>query len=54
MSEVNTYIQEMTGKYIMGLIDESEYDTIVKNCKKMGIEDALAIENAAYARYLAR
>lgn len=54
MSQVNTYLQEMTGKYIMGLVDESEYDTIVENCKKMGIEEALAIENAAYTRYLSR
>lgn len=54
MSQVNTYLQEMTGKYVMGLIDASEYDTMVENCKKMGIEDALAIENAAYTRYLAR
>lgn len=54
MSDVNTYLQEMTGKYIMGLVGEDEYDTIVNNCKAMGIEEALEIENAAYARYLAR
>ena len=54
MSQVNTYLDEMVGKYIMGLIDTAEYDTMVENCKKMGIEQALEIENAAYARYLAR
>lgn len=54
MSQVNTYLDEMVGKYIMGLIDTAEYDTMVENCKKMGIEQALGIENAAYARYLAR
>lgn len=54
MSEVDTYLDEMVGKYIMGLIDETEYDTIVENCRKMGIEQAVEIENAAYTRYLSR
>ena len=54
MSQVDTYLDEMVGKYIMGLIDASEYDAIVENCRKMGIEQVVAIENAAYQRYLAR
>lgn len=54
MSQVDTYLDEMTGKYIMGLIDASEYDTIVENCRRMGIEEVVEIQNAAYQRYLSR
>ena len=51
MNQVNTYRDEMINKIIMGQLPMSEYDTVVENAKKMGLEEAVAIENAALERY---
>lgn len=53
MNNVNTYANEMVLKYITGSADlanfESEYMTTIKS---MHIEDAIAIYQAAYDKYL--
>ena len=51
MNQVKTYRDEMISKIIMGQLPIDTYDSVVEQCKSMGLEDALAIENAAYERY---
>ncbi|MBQ3668752.1 MAG: extracellular solute-binding protein [Clostridia bacterium] len=54
MNQVKTYRDEMISKIIMGQVPFEEYDTVVEQCKAMGLERALEIENAAYERYQSR
>lgn len=51
MNQVKTYRDEMISKMIMGQVPFEDYDSVVEQCKSMGLERALEIENAAYARY---
>lgn len=51
INQVTTYRDEMIGKIIMGQVPMSEYDAIVEAAKGMGLEQAVAIENAALVRY---
>ena len=51
MNQVKTYRDEMISKIIMGQVPFEEYDSVVEQCKSMGLERALEIENAAYERY---
>lgn len=53
-NNVTTYRDEMVGNLIMGLVDMEEYDVMVEEAKAMGIEEAVAIYNAALERYNAR
>lgn len=54
INQVNTYRDEMTLKFIFGDVEISEFDDYVNNLKKMGLDRALEIQNAAYERYKAR
>lgn len=54
MSEVNTYKDEMILKFIMGVEPMSKYDEYVSRIKKMNIDEAVKIQQAAYDRYLKR
>ncbi|MCL2878843.1 MAG: extracellular solute-binding protein [Treponema sp.] len=54
MNDINIYVQEMVTKYILGTENLGTYDTFISTIKRMGIDQALAIQNAAYTRYLAR
>jgi putative aldouronate transport system substrate-binding protein len=51
MNEVNTYITEMKTKFILGTEPLSSYDTFIATVRRMGIERAIEIENAALTRY---
>lgn len=51
MNEVNTYVDEMRLKFIMGQEPLEKYDEFVDNLKKLGIEDVIAIRNAALERF---
>ena len=51
MSEVNTYVKEMWIKFIMGTEPIDNYDKFVATLKKMGIEEAIKIQQTAYDRY---
>lgn len=51
MSEVNTYVKEMWIKFIMGTEPIENYDKFVATLKKMGIEDAIKVQQSAYDRY---
>lgn len=54
ISQINTYRDEMTLKFIFGDADINEFDEYVGNIEKMGLERALEIQNAAYERFKAR
>lgn len=51
MNEVKTYRDEMTIKYIMGQESLDTFDQYVESMKKLGIDRALEIQNAALKRY---
>ncbi|AEE96483.1 extracellular solute-binding protein [Mahella australiensis] len=54
MTEINTYRDEMTLKFIMGQVPLSEFDDFVNTIKGMNIDRAIEIEQAALDRYFAR
>ncbi|GIP34886.1 extracellular solute-binding protein [Paenibacillus sp. J2TS4] len=54
MSEVNTYFDEMFIKFIMGVEPLEKFDGFISTLKKMGIEEAVQIQQAAYDRFQAR
>ncbi|MDR2101084.1 MAG: extracellular solute-binding protein [Treponema sp.] len=54
MSEVNTYRDEMAVKFILGTENLSSWTTYVNTLKRMRIDRAIAIQEAALARYNAR
>ncbi|MCL2477940.1 MAG: extracellular solute-binding protein [Treponema sp.] len=51
MNEVNTYVSEMVTKYILGTENLGTFDTFISTVQRMGIDRALAIQNAALDRY---
>ena len=51
MNEVNTYCDEMFVKFIVGSESLDNFDQYVNTIVGMGIEEATAIEQAAYDRY---
>jgi putative aldouronate transport system substrate-binding protein len=55
-SEVQTYAASELTKFVIGdrEISEEEYDNFIDTCISLGIEDCIAIKQAAYDRYLAR
>jgi hypothetical protein len=54
MSDIATYIDEMTLKFITGVTPLSEFDNYMAQVKNMGIEDALAITQAEYDAFMAK
>ena len=51
MSEINTYVEEMFTKFVMGKESFDNFDTFVNNIKKLKIEDAIQIQQDAVDRY---
>lgn len=51
MGDVDTYRDEMVLKFIMGEEPISKFDSYVEQLKKMGIEEAIKINQAALDRY---
>ena len=53
---LKTYISEMAQKFMMGTesLDAANIDKFYKQLKQMGIEECVAIQQAAYERYLAK
>jgi putative aldouronate transport system substrate-binding protein len=51
MSEINTYKDEKILKFIMGVEPLDKFDDYVKQIKKMGIDEAIKIQQAALDRY---
>ncbi|MFQ3578636.1 MAG: extracellular solute-binding protein [Bacteroidales bacterium] len=54
MNEVNTYVSEMTNKIIMGVEPIAKFDEFVQIQERMGIREALAIQQKAYDAYMTR
>lgn len=52
MSEINTYVDEMTLKFIMGVEPLENFDQFVATVTAMGIEEATALTQEAYDAYL--
>lgn len=51
MTEVNTYVDEMFDKFVMGLEPLSKFDEYTGNLKRMKIDEAIAVNQAALDRY---
>jgi len=51
MSEVKTYVDEMTTKFIIGEVPLENYPQFVENIKKMGIDRAIDLQQQALDRY---
>lgn len=54
MGEINTYKDEMMFKFIMGSEPIANFDKYIDQLKKMGIEKAIGLKQAALDRYNAR
>ncbi|MGG4143560.1 extracellular solute-binding protein [Paenibacillus algorifonticola] len=54
MSEADTYVQEMRLKFVMGNEPLANFSKYKETLKKMGIEEAIQIQQAAYERYQAK
>ncbi|MGI6173565.1 MAG: extracellular solute-binding protein [Christensenellales bacterium] len=54
MTNINTYREEMTFKFITGQESLDNFDAFVQNMYDMGLEDAVALKQDALDRYLER
>lgn len=54
ISDINMYAAEMVNKFIMGVESIDHYDQFVNTLKNMGIERAIAIQQAALERFNSR
>jgi putative aldouronate transport system substrate-binding protein len=54
MTDINTYRDEMTLKFIVGQEPIENFDNFVATIKKMNIDKAIEIKTAALTRYFAR
>lgn len=51
-TEIQTYKDEMVNMFIMGKESLDNFDSFVETLKDIGIDDVLAVEQAAYDRYV--
>ena len=54
MSEINTYVDEMETKFIMGRESLDNYDAFIDTLYSMGVEEAIEIQQRTYDAYLSR
>lgn len=54
ITDVNAYVREMVVKFIIGTEPLNAFDAYVEKCKNLGIDRAVAIQQAAYNRFMAR
>jgi len=52
MADLETYRQEMTNKFIMGVEALDKFEDYIKTLESMGIKEAIQIQQEAYNRYL--
>jgi putative aldouronate transport system substrate-binding protein len=50
-TEIQTYKDEMVDKFIMGVEPLEKFDEFAARIKKMGIDEVLAVQQAAFDRY---
>jgi len=53
-SEISSYVEEMTVRFIMGLEPLENYPTFVEQLRALGAEEAIGAYQSAYDRYLSR
>lgn len=53
-SEIESYVDEMTVRFIMGLEPIENYDAFVEQLKALGVEEAIGAYQSAFDRYMAR
>ena len=53
-TDINTFVQETTTKFILGKKPIEEFDSYVEELKKMGIEKVIGARQSAYDRYMSR
>jgi putative aldouronate transport system substrate-binding protein len=51
-ADIEKYVTEMQDKFISGEVPFSEWDKYVETIEKMGLEDYMAIKQAAYERFM--
>ena len=54
MNDIDTYVQEMHNKFVMGQAPMSDWDNYVSTIKRMGIDDALKTWQKIVERYEAK
>jgi len=54
MNEVNTYVNEMETKFVMGRVSFDEWDSFVDTLYSMGIEEAIEIQQRTYDAFMNR
>lgn len=54
MNNINTYVDEMTLKFITGVTSLDEFDAYMAQLKAMGIEDAIAITQSQYDAFMSK
>ncbi len=54
MADLETYVIEMTAKFIMGTESMDNYDNFIATMEKMGARDAVELQQAALDRYHTR
>ena len=54
MGDVETYVSEMTTKFILGSESLDGWDAYVNGVKGMGIDEAISLQQAALDRFMAR
>jgi putative aldouronate transport system substrate-binding protein len=53
-TDIDTYVQETTTKFIIGKKPIDEFDDYVQSLKNMGIDKVVAARQSAYERYMSR
>ncbi len=51
-TEIETYVNEMIDKFIMGMESLDQFDAFVEKVNGMGLSDVLAVQQSAYDRYM--
>ena len=54
LDDMNSYIAEMTKKFISGEEPLTNFDNYLDQLQKMGMEDLIALYQAAYDSFMAR
>ena len=54
VSPIKTYVNEMALKFVTGEEDLANFDAFVKTLQNMGLDECLALRQAAYDRYISR
>ena len=49
--DIDTYVQEMAARFIMGTEPLSNWDQYVERCKQLGVEDVVEVYNDALTRF---